>query len=356
MENQDPKIIDVTIRRGGFLVHNKLLKEQVVDIAKGLRDAGVSYVELSHGRGVGAKRAGYPALFSDQDLLEAAQAAAPELKFTAFMSPYPYSLFEAERIQKFVEWFRLSIDLDEVEKGAENLKALRKTGGKVMALLERAHRVSPKDCAEAAKAMEAAGAEAIYLCDNFSSMSGEDVKTYLGALRGATSLPLGFQGYNATGQAVGNALAALQSGAEWLDASLLGLGPSGGMVPLEVLAALLQRLGKGKSLNLQRLCRAGRWFALPAVRRLPMSNALDYLMSAHKLDYYPLDLLEMLAGIVEIDPRRLVEELDAQNPGRIRLKENDIREFLARHQLDFDVVMEFLKTGEIPGQEAASPS
>lgn len=354
MQSQTPKIIDVTVRKGGFLVHNMLLKEQVADIAKGLRDAGIAYMELSHGRGVGAKRAGYPALFSDQDLLKAAREAAPELKFTAFMSPYPYSLFEAEQIQKYVEWFRLSVDLDEVEKGAENLKALQKTGGRIMALLERAHRVGPKDCAEAAKAMEEAGAEGIYLCDNFSSMTGEDVKTYLGAIRGATTLPLGFQGYNATGQAMGNTLAALESGVEWLDGSLLGLGPSGGMTPLEVLAALLQRLGRGKSLNLQRLCRAGRWFALPAVRRLPASNALDYLMSIHKLDYYPLDLLEMLSGILEITPRALVEELDAQNPGRIRLKENDIREFLARHHMDFDVVMEFLKTGQIPGQEAGA--
>lgn len=354
MQSQTPQIIDVTVRKGGFLVHHKLLKEQVADIAKGLRDAGVAYMELSHGRGVGAKRAGYPALFSDQDLLAAARAAAPELKFTAFMSPYPYSLFEAERIRDFVEWFRLSVDLDEVEKGAENLKTLRKAGGKTMALLERAHRVAPQKCAEAAKILEGAGAEAIYLCDNFSSMSGEDVTSYLEALREATSLPLGFQGFNATGQAMGNVLAALQAGAEWLDASLLGLGPSGGMAAIEVLAALLQRLGKEKTLDLQRLCRAGRWFALPAVRRLPASNALDYLMSGHKLDYYPLDLLEMLAGILEITPQTLVAELDAQNPNRIRLKEIDIREFLARHSLDFEVVMEFLKTGEVPGQEAGA--
>lgn len=352
METPKLKIVDVSVRKGGFLVHNKLLKEQVADIAKGLWDSGVEYMELSHGRGVGAKRAGYPALFGDQELLKAARQAAPDMKFTAYMSPYPYSIFEAENLHKIVEWFRLSIDLDEIKKGEENLKGLQNAGGKTMALLERAHLVSAQACAEAAKAMEAAGARAIYLCDNFSSMSGEDVKNYLGTLRSATSLPLGFQAYNATSQAMGNTLAAIQEGAEWVDASLLGLGPSGGMASLEVLASLLQRLGQPSPINLQRLCRTGRWFALPAVRQLPFSTALDYQMSEHKLDYYPLTLLETLAGILEIPTRQLVEEIDRQNPKRIRLKENDIRDYLATHQLDFDVVMEFLKTGQIPGTEA----
>lgn len=347
-------IIDVTIRQGGFLVHNHLLKEQVADIAKGLEEAGIEFVEVSHGRGIGAKRAGYPGLFSDAGLLEAARKAAPKLKFTAYVSPHAYSIFELEKVAKLCEWLRLSVDLDEMPKSLENLEAIQKVGGQAMVLLERAHRLSPAAVAEQAKALEGAGAKVLYLADTFSSMNAEDVKSYFGALKEKSSLPLGFQGFNATGQATANCLAASESGASWLDGSLLGMGPAGGMPTLEILAALAPRLGLKAKLDLHQLCRAGRWYALPAVRRLPSLRTIDLLMSRLKLDYYPSEFLERLAGILEMNPEDLLKSLAAQKGDRLRLKEIDLREFLASQNIDFGVIVEYMKTGKIPGAEAAS--
>ncbi|MCE9626248.1 MAG: hypothetical protein K8R69_12495, partial [Deltaproteobacteria bacterium] len=344
MAEKTINIIDVTVQKGGFLVHNHLLKEQVSEIAKGLEDAGVEYMELSHGRGIGAKRAGYPAIFPDHELLEAATLAASKLKFLVYASPYAYSLFELEKVKQYCDWIRLSVDLDDLEKGVENLQSIERSGVKAMVLLERAHRVSPKVCAEAAKKLEGNGARIVYLCDTFSSMSASDVQAYLGEIREQSRLPLGFQAFNATGQAAGNSLAALRSGVEWLDASLLGLGLSGGMASYEILVVLLQRLGYPKKWDLQQLCRAGRWHALPAIRRLPSIRHIDLVMSRLKLDYYPLEFLERLAGILEVDLETMLEEIGAQAPERIRLKEADIRSYLQKHGIEFDVVVEFMKT------------
>ncbi|HKY64136.1 MAG TPA: hypothetical protein VJR29_12030 [bacterium] len=354
MNGENLQIIDVTIRQGGFMVHNNVLKEQVADIAKGLEEAGVSWMEVSHGRGIGAKRAGYPGLFPDSELLKAARKAAPKMKLSGYLSPYPYSILDVESVAKLVDAFRLSIDLDDASKSVENVRAVAKTGVPVTALLERAHRLDPEKVVEVAAKLEEAGAKAFCLADTFGSMTSDDVRKYFEELRRKTSLPLGFQGFDTTGRAIGNSLAALDAGAESLDASLLGLGPSGGMAALETLAALAPRLPKKLRLDLKQLCLTGRWYALPAMRYLPSLRSADLLLSKRKLDYYPVEFLERLAGILEMDLEMMLAQLDAVKGDRLRLKEIDLREFLAQQNLDFDVVLEFIKTGRIPDVEASS--
>jgi len=185
-------------------------------------------------------------------------------------------------------------------------------------------------------------------------MDHGEVTQYFEALRKTTSAPLGFQGFDTTGRAIGNSLTALNAGAASIDASLLGLGPSGGMAALETLAALGPRLPKKLRLNLKQLCLTGRWYALPAMRYLPTLRSTDLLLSKRKLDYYPVEFLERLAGILEMDLDFMLAKLDSVKGDRLRLKEIDLREFLAEQQLDFDVVLEYVKTGRVPDVEASS--
>lgn len=354
MSKQDLHILDVTVRQGGFMVHNHLLKEQVADIAKGLQDSGVRHMEVSHGRGIGAKRAGYPGLFPDAELLKAAKDAAPELKLTAYVSPHAYSIFELESVAEYCDAFRLSIDFDEISKAKDNLSAIRKTGVKAIALLERAHRFSPEEVAQAFSELEQAGAEGACLADTFGSMDAAEVGQYIQALRDKTRAPIGFQGFNTTGRAVGNCIGAVQAGADWLDASLLGLGPSGGMAPVEILTALAPRLERKIPFDLRRLSLTGRWYALPALRYLPTVRTADLVLAKLKMDYYPVEFLERLAGILEMDIEAMLREIDAIKGPRARLKEVDLRDFLASQQIDFDVVVQYIQTGKVPGAEVAS--
>ncbi len=135
---------------------------------------------------------------------------------------------------------------------------------------------------------------------------------------------------------------------KYLDAALLGLGPSGGMLSTEILATLLSQNGLKTAFNLKKICQAARWFARPAMHHLPRVRAVDLALAQHKLDYYPTEMLEILASILEIDFHSMFTALSESRPGLLRLRENDIRGFLASHHLDFEVVMEYIKTGQVP--------
>src|SRR5262249_29507769 len=275
----------------------------------------------SHGRGVGAKKAGYPALLSDKELLKSARRAAPKLKYSVFLSTYSYSLCEWDKIAEYCDLARVGLHLDEVANAQGILPRIKEAKKKAVAMLQRAHRSPASEIAEGAKQLAEAGYDVVYLCDTFGSMGADDVKNYLGQIRAKVQIPIGFQSHNNTGRAMDNSLTALEEGAEWLDAALLGLGPNGGANPLEVLVFVSQKKGLCAKINLKDLCIAANWYALPAVRKLPQTRYLDLLFSKHKIDYYPSEILEVLADILEVDLEEFLLELIQQRPSLIRLKE-----------------------------------
>ena len=56
-------------------------------------------------------------------------------------------------------------------------------------------------------------------------------------------LPVGFHAHNNLGLAIGNSLAAVNAGADYIDGTLRGLGAGAGNAPHEVLTAVFHKLG-----------------------------------------------------------------------------------------------------------------
>jgi len=140
----------------------------------------------------------------------------------------------------------------------------------------------------------------------------------------------------------------VDAGAGWVDASLLGMGQGAGMAPLEIITNLLHRQGKAAEIKLAELCQTAQHYALPALRSLPYITYPDLLFARHKIDFYPQETLGKLAEILEMGLEDFLIDLKKVRPDMIQLRKTDLREYLKTHKLDFDVVMDFIKTGKIP--------
>merc|ERR1711965_538274 len=64
---------------------------------------------------------------------------------------------------------------------------------------------------------------------------------------------------------VGNSLAAIEAGANRIDGSAAGLGAGAGNMPLEAMAAVLERLGADTGIDIFKLADAAREHVLPIV-------------------------------------------------------------------------------------------
>jgi 4-hydroxy-2-oxovalerate/4-hydroxy-2-oxohexanoate aldolase len=77
----------------------------------------------------------------------------------------------------------------------------------------------------------------------------------VGALRAALhkDTQVGFHGHHNLGMGIANSLAAVEAGAVRIDGSAAGLGAGAGNTPLEVFAAVAQRMGVETGVDLYRL-------------------------------------------------------------------------------------------------------
>ena len=88
MTNTKIKIIDTTMRDGSHAVSHSFTTEQVRAIASGLDKAGVDFIELSHGDGIGGSTINYG--FSAVNAMELPKAAAETIenaKLTVLLIP-----------------------------------------------------------------------------------------------------------------------------------------------------------------------------------------------------------------------------------------------------------------------------
>jgi 4-hydroxy-2-oxovalerate/4-hydroxy-2-oxohexanoate aldolase len=111
--------------------------------------------------------------------------------------------------------------------------------------LMMSHMASPEMLVSQAKLMEGYGANCIYVTDSAGYMLPDDVKARISAVRSAlkTETELGFHGHHNMAMGVANSVAAVECGANRIDAAAAGLGAGAGNTPMEVFIAVCKRMG-----------------------------------------------------------------------------------------------------------------
>lgn len=133
-----------------------------------------------------------------------------------------------------------------IEHLKRHVDLARKAGrAKVSLGLEDASRADPEFLVRAALAGRDAGASRVRLSDTVGLWHPLEVAEVVGRLKAAVpGVAVGVHCHNDFGLGTANALAGLLSGAEYADASVLGLGERAGLTALEELTAYLHfRLG-----------------------------------------------------------------------------------------------------------------
>jgi isopropylmalate/homocitrate/citramalate synthase len=110
------------------------------------------------------------------------------------------------------------------------------------------------------KAMADAGTDGVYVVDSRGNSTPLATRVFIGRIRQAVGpkCDVYVQHHNDLGVATANAMAAVEGGANWIDASVIGIGDRGGCVALEEAAALFEMYGieTGVKLDgLYELCR-----------------------------------------------------------------------------------------------------
>jgi 4-hydroxy-2-oxovalerate/4-hydroxy-2-oxohexanoate aldolase len=144
-----------------------------------------------------------------------------------------------------VHCIRVATHCTEADVSEQHIGMGRKLGMDTVGFLMMAHKASPEKLVEQAKLMESYGANCVYVTDSAGYMLPDDVKDRLNAVRQALDpkTELGFHGHHNMAMGIANSLAAIECGANRIDAAAAGLGAGAGNTPMEVFIAVCDRMG-----------------------------------------------------------------------------------------------------------------
>lgn len=238
---------DMTLRDGMHPKRHQMTLDQMKSIACGLDAAGVPLIEVTHGDGLGGSSVnyGFPA-HSDEAYLGAVIPLMKRAKVSALLIPGIGTVDHLLMAKDLgVATIRVATHCTEADVSEQHIRRARELGMDTVGFLMMAHMASPEKLVEQALLMEGYGANCLYVTDSAGHMLPDDVTARLGAVRQALkpATELGFHGHHNMAMGIANSLAAVEVGANRIDAAAAGLGAGAGNTPMEVFVAVCDRMG-----------------------------------------------------------------------------------------------------------------
>jgi len=240
-------IQDVTLRDGMHPINHQYTKQQIRDIAVALDKAKVDAIEISHGDGIsgGSFNYGFGA-HTDWEWLEGIAELLTHAKLTTLLIPGIGTIDDLKKAKDLgVVSVRVATHSTEADISAQHIEAARKMGMDVSGFLMMAHMNDPINLAKQAKLMENYGAACVYVTDSAGALMMDGVRDRISAFKDILSpeTEVGIHCHHNLSLGVANTIVAMEAGATRLDASLAGMGAGAGNCPLEVLIAVLNKMG-----------------------------------------------------------------------------------------------------------------
>jgi 4-hydroxy-2-oxovalerate/4-hydroxy-2-oxohexanoate aldolase len=258
---------DMSLRDGMHPKRHQITVAQMIAVATGLDAAGIPLIEVTHGDGLGGASInyGFP-LHSDEEYLRAVVPNLKRARVSALLLP---GIGTVDHLRMAVDCgvatIRVATHCTEADVSGQHIAMARKLGVDTVGFLMMAHMVSPEQLVAQAKLMEGFGANCIYCTDSAGYMLPDDVTARIAALRSSLrpETELGFHGHHNLAMGIANSLAALEAGARRIDGSVAGLGAGAGNTPLEVFAAVIDRMGVAHGIDLFRLMDVAEELVVP---------------------------------------------------------------------------------------------
>jgi len=240
-------IHDMSLRDGMHAKREQMSIEQMVTIATALDDAGVPMIQVTHGAGMGGNSLQHGfAPHSNEEYITAVASRMKQAVVSVLLIPGLGTMKELKSAYDCgARSVHVATHCTEADTSPQHIAFARKLGMDTTGFLMMAHLNTPEGLAQQGKLMESYGAQTVYITDSAGYMLPADVKARVSALRAVLKpeTEIGFHGHHNMGMGIANSIAAIEEGASRIDASVAGLGAGAGNTPLEVFAAVCERMG-----------------------------------------------------------------------------------------------------------------
>jgi 4-hydroxy-2-oxovalerate aldolase len=329
-------ILDTTLRDGSNAINFQFDKKLTKIVLKSLEKAGIEWIEMGHGLGLGASRtSGKAAVLSDEEDMEIAQKTLKKARFGFIIAKKFGSKGDIKKSAEYGAGFiRIATNITEADQIEDYVKFAKEQGLVVLIALMKAYALAPeKEYIKILQKLDNWGVDWATLMDSAGTMTPEVVSDYIIKGRIHSNLPLGFHGHNNLQLGIANTIAAIKAGAVSVDTSIGGLGRSAGNAPTEILSLMMQKYGWGKHLDYKILSDLNDNYIFPLIKKENRfsSEAITFGYSGFHSSFFPL-IKKVSKKYPSIDYRNLVINLCKKEKVNVTedLIENIARKMLKR--------------------------
>ena len=276
IKGKQVKLHDMCLRDGMHSMRHQIPVEKMVEIASGLDAAGVPLIQVTHGDGLGGSSLNYGrGMHSDEEYLRAVVPAVKNAKVSVLHVPGIGTLDELRMAADCgAGCVHVATHCTEADVAEQHVGLGRELGLDTVGFLMMAHMTPVDALVEQALLMESYGAQTVYCVDSAGYMLPDEVTARISSMRAAlqAETEIGFHGHHNLGMGVANSLAAIASGATRIDGSAAGFGAGAGNTPLEVFAAVLDRMGAQTGVDTFALMDVAEDSVLPMMAKPPRAD------------------------------------------------------------------------------------
>jgi 4-hydroxy-2-oxovalerate/4-hydroxy-2-oxohexanoate aldolase len=312
LQGKKVTVHDMTLRDGMHPKRHQMSLDQMKAVACGLDAAGVPLIEVTHGDGLGGSSLnyGFPA-HSDEEYLSTVIPLMKQAKISALLLPGIGTVDHLKMAQELgVSTIRVATHCTEADIANEHIETARHMGFDVATFLMMAHKTTTENLVKQAKIMEAAGAHCVYVVDSAGALLMSDTREKVDAFKQALSCQVGFHNHDNLGLGVANTIVAIEAGADRVDGSVAGMGAGAGNCRLEVLVAVLNRMGIPTNAKLYPLIDCADQLVRPLQKDRPVQIDGNALMMGYAGVYSSFLLhTERAAARFGVDARDILVEV-----------------------------------------------
>lgn len=282
------KILDCTIRDGGYLNNWKFSKQLVKDLYRAVSKSGVDFIEIgfrSSDKYFNPSEMGIWRFTPEEVVNEIVDeiSGAPISLMVDYGKVDLADIIEASKSN--VALYRVAVHRDKVLNAIELANAIADKGYKVSIQLMGIVGYTEDDFKKLIDPLKSSRLSFVYFADSYGSLLPSDIEKYITLLR-ELEKPIGFHAHNNLQLAFANTLEAIRRGVDIIDGTVFGMGRGVGNLPLETLIAYFEKTADGSKYNV-----------------LPILELIDkYFLYFHKEFNWGYNLPYMISGIYEVHP------------------------------------------------------
>ncbi len=241
MKKANLKILDCTLRDGGYYNDWRFSKDTVHEYIKGINDSKIDILEIGF-RFLKKNNLGIFANSFDKDINKCNFRKNLKIAIMINASDFDLSKNYKKHISKYIlkrknskiSIVRIATHLKDLSKIIPHIKFLKKLGYFIILNLMQIDKVSSKDLIKSLNLLKKTKSLSVfYFADSFGSLKPSDVKKISTIIKRHWNKEFGFHAHDNCGLALQNALTAIKCGARWIDSTIQGMGRGAGNVTTE---------------------------------------------------------------------------------------------------------------------------